>query len=267
MGKKRVMQAAGPRAGLKTTRIVLSRERRRGNKRLAFCEAGMGAPVIMIHGLGGSCRWWFRLFPELTSDGFRVLAVDLPGFGHSHGPALPFDQAARAVVDLADHLGLSQFFLCGHSMGGAIAAQLAADFGGRVRRLVLVDSAGIPAYHPPRVLWRLLQPWSWCPPHFYRTLIGDAIRAGPRNMARGSRFIRLYDIRPALQRVRAPSLVIWGEKDGLVPIDDGARIAEKLAEARFARIDGARHLPMISNPSMVSRLMIDFFREEFSGKD
>ncbi len=139
---KRILKAKGPQQGLQTTRVVVTRDLQLTHQRVSYSEGGVGAPIILIHGLGGSSRWWFPLFPELTSAQLRIIAPDLPGFGRTPGPTLSIKDAARVVVELADHHKLGHFFLAGHSMGGAIAAEIAADYGGRVRRLILVDSAG-----------------------------------------------------------------------------------------------------------------------------
>ena len=262
MGKRRILRAKGPSHGFATTREVVPRQIQAGSYRLFYCEAGMGAPLIMIHGLGASSRWWFPLFPQLTSAHFRILAPDLPGFGRSPGPPVSIQDAARAVISLADHLGLGEFFMVGHSMGAAVATQIAAQHGGRVRRLVLVDSAGIPGIGPRLLVRRLLQPWTWCPAWFYRTLLGDAFRAGPRAMLAGIKELRAHDIRPALGRVRAPTLVIWGEKDTLTPPEHGRMIVAALPDGRLENIEGARHLPMVSDPDTVGRLIVRFLRED-----
>ena len=151
MGKRRLTKATGPHDQLTTSRIVIYRQLRTDRLHIFYSEAGMGPPVILIHGLGASSRWWFPLYPQLSSDNFRALAPDLPGFGRSPGPPLPLHRAGRSVIEFADRIGLGRFFLCGHSMGGIVAAHIAAEYGPRVRRLVLIDSAGIPANHTPRV--------------------------------------------------------------------------------------------------------------------
>ncbi len=267
MGKRRILRARGPREGVRTTRFVVERGMHAGRLRMFYFEAGMGAPVLMIHGLGGSARWWFPLVPELNSKHYRVIAADLPGFGRSPGPMLGIIEASRAIIELADRNGLGQFFLVGHSMGGAVAAQVAADFGGRVRRLALISSAGIPGVGSGQVIGRILQPWSWCPRGFYSTFIGDILRAGPRNMLRGVEELRRYDMRLILDRIRAPSLVIWGERDTLTPLAHGRRIVDGLKNGRLEIVSGTRHLPMVSHPDAVSRLIVNFFGEEFKGKD
>ncbi len=262
MGKRKILKAKGPSRGQVTLREVVPREIQAGRYRLFYCEAGMGAPLIMIHGLGASSRWWFSLFPELTTANFRVIAPDLPGFGRSPGPALNVEHAARAVISFADQLGLGQFFVCGHSMGGAVAAQLAADHPGRVRRLVLIDSAGIPGIGPRTVMGRLAQSWSWCPSWFYWTLLGDVLRAGPRSMLRGIRELRDYDIRPVLKRLRTPTLVVWGEKDTLTPQEHGRMMLSELEMGRMEIVRGVRHLPMVSDASTTARLVVKFLKED-----
>ena len=262
MGKQKILTAAGPRKGVRTTRLVVARRVRAGEHRFFCSEGGFGAPLVLLHGLGASSRWWYTIFPELTSENFRIVAPDLPGFGRSGGPALSVTAAARAVVELADRLGMAQFFLCGHSMGGAIAAQVAADVGSRVRRLVLMDSAGIPGRRGARWLGRLIQPWSWCPPGFYGTLLGDLLRARPRALIESAHHLRRYDIRPVLELVRAPTLIVWGERDYLTPLDHGRTMLEQLKNGRLEVIAGARHLPMVSDPATTSRLIVEFFKQD-----
>lgn len=262
MGKRKILTAQGPRSGIRTTRLVIARRVRAGENRFFCSEGGFGAPLVLLHGLGASSRWWYPLFPELTSESFRIVAPDLPGFGRSGGRPLSVTAAARAIVELTDRLGLAQFFLCGHSMGGAIAAQVAADVGSRVRRLVLIDSAGIGGRRGARWLSRLLQPWSWCPLWFYRTLLGDLLRARPRALIESAHHLRRYDVRPVLDLIRTPTLILWGERDYLTPLEHGRAMLERLQHGRLEVIPGARHLPMVSHPDITSRQIVAFFKED-----
>lgn len=225
-------------------------------------EAGMGAPLVLLHGLGGSSRWWYALFSALAGRAFRLIAPDLPGFGRSPGPVLSIEASARATVDLLDQLGVGRFFICGHSMGAAIAAQLAAEAGGRVRRVVLLDAAGVPVGGVDRWIARLAQPWSWCPPGFYRTLIGDLMRTGPRRLLAAVAELRRYDVRDAAARIEAPTLLVWGGKDTLTPLEHAHEILEILSDGRLEIVADSRHLPMVSHPRQTARLITEFLEED-----
>jgi pimeloyl-ACP methyl ester carboxylesterase len=111
---------------------------------IAYQVAGDGAPIVLIHGLSGSSRWWARTIEPLA-ERFRVHVVDLIGFGASRG-GLHFvlDQPASYLAGWMKEIGIERAGMVGHSMGGYIAAELAADHPEQVERLVLVDAAALP---------------------------------------------------------------------------------------------------------------------------
>src|SRR5918992_1428287 len=105
--------------------------------------SGSGQPLILVHGLGGSTRWWARNVPALARS-CRMYVLDLLGFGRSRGQRFVLRDAAGLLVHWMDQLGLARASIVGHSMGGFIAAYIAAQFPERVERLVLVDAAALP---------------------------------------------------------------------------------------------------------------------------
>src|SRR2546430_14476728 len=112
--------------------------------RLRIIDSGNGTPVVLIHGIGASLYAWRYALPPLVAAGYRVVAFDNRGFGFSDKPAHGYHTAdyTRLVVALLDSLGISSAVLVGHSMGGAIVAEVALAHPDRVRGLVLVDAAG-----------------------------------------------------------------------------------------------------------------------------
>ncbi len=139
-------------------------------------ELGHGPPVLFVHGLSGSWTNWLEQLPVLagirsadrtataraagrapSGGGHRVIALDLPGFGHSPMPTELISIAgyARILDALLDALELDAAAVVGHSMGGFIAAELAIAFPQRVERLVLVSAAGLSSYRDPRGLREL----------------------------------------------------------------------------------------------------------------
>src|SRR5256885_16080785 len=113
--------------------------------RIRYLDAGAGTPVIFIHGLGASMYAWRKNLAPVMAGGYRVLALDLLGFGSSDKPARGYTNAAYAelVVALMDSLHLPDAVLVGHSMGGEIAAGVAIFFPTRGPGLVLVRAAGL----------------------------------------------------------------------------------------------------------------------------
>src|SRR4051812_13678 len=98
-----------------------------GGLPVRYVEGGSGPPVVLVHGLAGSTRWWATTIPALLPH-YRVLLVDLPGFGGQHGRAYRFvlAEAAAWLRTWMDALRLPAVHLVGHSMGGYLAMQVAA---------------------------------------------------------------------------------------------------------------------------------------------
>src|SRR3954451_13212601 len=208
-------------------------ERRRakiGPATIAYEVAGSGPPVVLVHGLSGSSRWWRRNIGVLTPYR-RVYVIDLIGFGASrtrHPFALA--EAASHLTQWLDQLELERVSLVGHSMGGLIAAELAADAPARVDRLVLVDPAALPlATHLTTHALSLLRELRTISPSFLPVLLADTLRAGPLTFWRAARALMLADLRPKLALIRAPTLLIWGEHDALVPLAFAQQLAQYLS--------------------------------------
>ena len=119
--------------------------------------SGDGPPVVFVHGLGGAWQNWLENIPRLGQER-RVLALDLPGFGHSEMPLreISISGYGKTVEKFCDSLDLGEVVLVGNSMGGFVAAEVAIQFPGRVERLVLVSAAGITSTNLHR---RPVQTW------------------------------------------------------------------------------------------------------------
>jgi pimeloyl-ACP methyl ester carboxylesterase len=237
-------------------------ERRRakvGPATIAYEVAGDGPPVVLVHGLSGSSRWWRRNIGALTPHR-RVYVVDLIGFGASRArQRFALAEASGFLARWMDQLELERASLVGHSMGGLIAAELAADAPERVDRLVLVDPAALPL--DTRLLTHalsLLQELRTISPSFLPVLIADALRAGPLTLWRAANALMLADLRPKLAQIQARTLVIWGEHDALVPIAFAQQLANYLRYEQLVVIKGAGHVPMWDRPQEFNRVLTKF---------
>jgi pimeloyl-ACP methyl ester carboxylesterase len=214
------------------------------------------AAVVLAHGLSGSARSWDRNRAALA-DRFEVHAVDL------HAVSRPF-----VLAEAADHLvawmserDLSRASLVGHSMGAAVALDLAARFPERVERLVLVDAAVRPMPLRRRLGGAVVSGWR-SPVSLKARTAADALRAGPVTLWRATRQVLEIDLTTRLSAVQAPTLVVWGELDTLVPLENGRDLVASLPDARLSVIPGAGHAPMWERPAAFNELVLDFLAPE-----
>jgi pimeloyl-ACP methyl ester carboxylesterase len=232
-------------------------------REIAYEVAGAGPPVVLVHGLAGSTRWWDACLPGLT-ERLTVYAVDLPGFGENRRTE-PFalEKAAERLAAWTDVVRLERASIVGHSMGGYVAADLAARFPERVERLVLVDAVVRPYDDPLRQPVRgVLDMARTLPVRYWRILLSDALRAGPATLHNATRAVLAADLRPRLGQIAAPTLVIWGERDNLVPLEYGKLLAETLPNASLEVIEGAGHNPMWDRPEELNHVLIRFLTGE-----
>jgi pimeloyl-ACP methyl ester carboxylesterase len=220
---------------------------------------GNGDPLLLIHGLSGSGRWWGRNITALA-ERHRIYIVDLAGFGRSRSARrVPLNACARFLRDWMDTLNIERAAIMGHSMGGAIAAGLAADYPERVHQLVLVNAAALPANRMDLVLrfgsGRALASLA---PSFLPTLVADGFRAGPRSVMGAARELVATDIRAKLGRIAAPTLVVWGANDRLLPPALGRQLSKAIPGARLHIIQGAGHNPMWDRPAEYNEAALGF---------
>jgi pimeloyl-ACP methyl ester carboxylesterase len=232
--------------------------------------------VILLHGFGSSLETW-EPWARALSAHYRVIRFDLPGFGLS-GPDPTGDYAdareMQLLADLMDQMGLARANLIGNSLGGRIAWSFAALHPNRVTRLILVSpdgfaSPGFAYDKPPKIplMMRLLPyvaPRSLLKANLaaaygrpdalseatvtrYRDLmLAPGVRAAI--LARMGQVI-LHDPAPTLARIQAPTLLLWGEKDGMIPIANAADYLRNLPNATLVRLPGLGHVPFEEDPA------------------
>lgn len=265
--------------------------------RVRVLEAGPtdGEPVLLIHGVGGWAENWRETIAALAQRGHRAYAVDLPGFGESERPrrARYFDPGrpfyARFVVELLDSLGCGRAHLVGHSLGGAVAYTAAVTAPERTSSLTLVAAGGLGlevalALRLATLPGMRLIAWlrgsrstregvASC---FYdvrrvpRTVWEEADRFVPRSLAETIRVLRavitLRGVRPGLraawraraERYAGPVLVVWGERDAVLPAIQAHAASEVFAQAEIRLIPDAGHLVMIEQPELFAAALIPF---------
>ena len=262
--------------------------------RLSTLEAGIGPPVLAIHGLGGT-KGSFLLTVAALAGRFRVVAVDLPGFGDSDKPiGAAYDARffADAMIGLLDALELDRVDLIGNSLGGRVALEVALRDPERVGRLALLA---------PSLAWR--RPRRWAPAlRLVRPELG-LVQLAPRAVVQAvvhrlipgadegwtaagvDEFLRAYltpagraafyaaarqiyletphgsnGFWPRLRELQPDALFIWGRHDTLVPIAFARHVAEALPQARHVELD-CGHVPQMERPQQTHKAVAAFLEE------
>lgn len=265
----------------------------RNGQQVLVGEAGAAEAkaVLLVHGLGGSAhRDWVRTIPALVTQ-FRVLAIDLPGFGGSTVAPQGYAFAALAAT-LNEVLEIAapgqRVHLVGHSLGAAVALYFAHAQPAQVDRLVLVDAAGIllKSVYAQYMVTRRLPQVGFAPvDSFLRGLDAQIARVrrgtfdrldegfdfsrwlaqnpGIRHALLG-RHVHLeaalglveHDFTAAIRETSAPTTVIWGADDRVAPLRTGRLLAARLSDARLEVIDGVGHTPTLESPDAFNRLLL-----------
>jgi pimeloyl-ACP methyl ester carboxylesterase len=243
----------------------------------ALEDRGSGRPLLFLHGWGVSSGLFAPILDALQ-EGHRLIVPDLPGFGATPEPDVPWSvhEYAAWCSALLDRLGVETCDLIGHSNGGRIGIVMAATYPGRVRRMVLAGSAGIRPRRTVRAVARV---------RFYKALrmversvlIPAALRraAGRNADQRGSADYRAVsgvmrgtlvrivneDLRTLLPHLDLPVLLVWGDQDTETPLDDGRLMERLIPDAGLVMFEGAGHYAYLEQPGRFCRIVEVFLRD------
>lgn len=226
-------------------------------------EAGEGPCIVLVHGLGVSADYWVRNGPQIAAAGYRALAPDLPGFGHTEGAedGLTVPAQAEALAAWADALALGPAVYVGHSLSCQTVLQLAADAPERVRGLVLAGPTGAPGRKLARQAWGLFLDAFREPLRLFPTIVDAYLRAGLRRFSRTWAAGARHDPLPLLPRVRAPGLIVAGSDDPVVEGEFLQALAAGLPDGRLAIVDGGSHAVIFDRAEAFNAAVLDFLRE------
>ncbi|HWB62693.1 MAG TPA: alpha/beta hydrolase [Chitinophagales bacterium] len=257
---------------------------------LHYTDEGTGYPVLLVHGFGGSLRNFSKLDDSLRNE-YRVLRVDLPGFGLSDFPEMgkhpQYVQMYRDYISfILDTLHLDSVYVVGNSMGGGIAWLAAADHPDKVRKLVLLNSAG---YDVSNVSGKLTMFRFKSVGHVFdkgmpvfmsesglKKCYSDPTKANPdtwvlnnhftnregniQNMLALARSQQFPDTN-IIKQVQCPTLVIWGKQDHIIPVEHAKKFKRDIKNCTVLLFDSCGHVPMQERPGATTAALRSFFAE------
>ena len=260
-------------------------------------DMGSGPPLVLVHGLSGSWPNWLEQIPVFAAS-HRVIAVDLPGFGHSPMPRdeISISSYARILDGLLGQLGVGAAAFVGNSMGGFISAELAIAFPQRVERLVLVSAAGLSTHQEwraelampglrraerilaastawfatrsdalmrrPRLREAALNLVVRHPTRLPAYLAAEQVRgAGKPGFTQALAATIGYDLHERFVEIACPTLIVWGENDWLISVGDADVFAELIPGSRRVIFEDTGHMAMLERPAAFNALLRDFLAE------
>jgi pimeloyl-ACP methyl ester carboxylesterase len=248
--------------------------------KMHYLVGGTGRPLVLVHGLGSRGADWANLIPRLIDGGHRVYALDLLGYGRSAQPrdaSYSISNQAVMVEGFLDSQHLHQVDLAGWSMGGWIAMRIALQQPERIRRLVLLDSAGLrfklgfdPALFQPASptdlaqLEELLVPHPRPLPGFLAVAmlrrgddIGWVVHRSVQSMMTGADLVD-----GKLGALTMPVLIGWGDQDRLIPLSVGYRLHAEILQSELDVYANCGHLAPGQCVGQVGPSVVDFLNAQ-----
>ncbi len=252
--------------------------------KINYKVAGSGPCILILHGWESSSDRWQKVGEFLVQNNFLVIIPDLPGFGKSSPPPIPwtvsdylelvvrFVEKLYAKNDISGH-----FFLLGHSFGGRIAIKFGAVYPKKISGLILCSAGGIISKKSARVKFfyfsakvgkiffslpvlRRIQ-------NFVRKILyrlsdaRDYLRASPL-MKETMKKIISENLIPYLSKIKISTLIIWGTKDKILPLGDARIIKEKIQNSTLEIIPNIGHAPNLEAPEMLSKIVLNWLQKE-----
>jgi pimeloyl-ACP methyl ester carboxylesterase len=215
--------------------------------------------LLLLHGYAGSARWWERNLQPLA-EAHTVYALDLPGFGAARmsGP-YTFKRVVSLLATWMDANRIGPASLVGHSMGGQVAMLLAAEHPDRIQSMILLAPAGLP--FSGNLIWigrQAFRSRAGGDMRFTPIVAFGALRAGPRILWQAVQQIRQVDVRPHLTGLTVPTLILWGERDRLIPATNAPILSAAMPHAEIRISLGMGHNIFFDDANLVNEAILAF---------
>jgi len=242
-----------------------------GGLKINYKVFGKGPSAFLIlHGWGSASDRWIKEAEIISKKGFMVIIPDLPGFGVSDKLARPWtiNDYVKWFEDFTNELGIADFYLLGYSFGGALAAKITVKHPQRVQKLFLAASAIIRKKTTQKSfsarISKLIKIFNFLPYYsfFRKAVYKFIIRKSDYVYTEGimkETYLNVIsdDISFHLPFIKVPTVIIWGDKDQSVPIEDARLINQRIKNSKLVIIPGADHLMHKKLPETLAEKIIE----------
>jgi pimeloyl-ACP methyl ester carboxylesterase len=216
---------------------------------------GNGEPFLILHGWGSSSERWATIAQALSENGFKVIVPDLPGFGESEPlrTAWNMNNYVRWIEEFVNELKIKEFYLAGHSFGGALSAKLTINHPQDVKKLFLVSAASVRKKTAKKTalksISRAVKLFSWVPFYqllrkaFYKFIVRHSDYPYVEGIMKETfKNVIFEDLSQFIGFIKVPTVIIWGDKDKATPVQDAYFMKNKIKGAKLEIIIGAGHV-------------------------
>ena len=248
--------------------------------KIRYLESGnSGDTLVLVHGLGASAERWEYVIPHFQEH-FRVIVPDLIGFGYSDKPMVDYttDFFAEFLKKFLEKLEISNPIIIGSSLGGQITAEYTLNNNSSVQKLILVSPSGVMKHSTPALdayVMAALYPNMDAAKNAFEMMSGTSKEIDQKiiegfvkrmqmpnaKMAFMSTLLGLKNsqtLTEKLSSITVPTMVVWGEKDPVIPVQYADSIVSTIQDCRFYRMDGCGHTPYVEAPADFVKIVMEF---------
>ncbi|MDH3192647.1 MAG: alpha/beta hydrolase [Nitrosopumilus sp.] len=252
--------------------------------KIRYLESGNSKGVlVLVHGLGASAERWNHVIPTFSKD-YRVIVPDLIGFGHSAKPLVDYtlDFFSEFLEKFFAISGIERPFVIGSSLGGQITAEYACRNPENIEKLILVSPAGVMKQSTPALdayIMAALYPNEQSAKNAFEMMEGSGnevddvivqefikrMQMPNAKLAFMSTILGLKNaevITKKLPSIQAPTLIIWGSDDPVIPIEHAKEFVSAIKDCRFYRMDGCGHTPYVQDPNSFVSIVLNFLQNK-----
>jgi pimeloyl-ACP methyl ester carboxylesterase len=243
-----------------------------------YIDEGKGANVLLLHGWGGSIQTMMPIY-NVLKDKCRVLTLDLPGFGESQIPSIPWNSYdyAEFIKKFVDKIGIKDIILFGHSHGGRISIILASKYSSLIKKLVLIDSAGIISKKSAKYY---IQVYSFKAlkniytlfvkgenkekklEKFYKKFGSSDYKESQGIMRQTMVKVINDNLKELLPLIKVSTLLIWGENDEDTPVYMGKMMEDMIEDSGLIVLNGAGHYSYVDCYEQFKAIILVFLKDD-----